>query len=42
MGYEVECEKCESKFEIIVKDHLLETGEPEMNYCPNCGTKTLI
>ena len=42
MRYEVECENCEAKFEIIVTDHLLESGEPDIRFCPNCGTETLV
>lgn len=38
----VECEKCEATYEINIIDHLLETGEPNIRFCPNCGTETLI
>jgi hypothetical protein len=40
--YVVECEKCESQFEIIILDYLKDSDEPNIKYCPNCGTETLI
>jgi predicted Zn finger-like uncharacterized protein len=36
-----DCENCEASFEIIVTDHLLSNGEPDIVYCPNCGKATL-
>lgn len=42
MGFVLDCTKCESSFEITVTDHLLENGEPEIRYCPSCGTETVI
>lgn len=36
-----ECESCEVKVEITVIDHLIETGVPDIKYCPNCGKETL-
>lgn len=41
MVYEVECNNCEVKFEITIKDYLLADDDPQVVYCPNCGKTTL-